>query len=307
MQCTSPIYLASRNIFVPCTKCISCRISYTREWSVRLMNEYETSNGKACFITLTYSNENLPSDLSLHKDELQRFFKRLRKKLGEHKIKYYACGEYGDKNHRPHYHAIIFNLSIMDAFLLLPDIWTKGFFDIQPVFYESCKYVTGYVMKKYNGQKAKEVYGEKQIPFRLSSLGLGKQYAIEYKENIMKNNGVYINGKNCGLPKYYKNKYLEEIYKNELPDFQEFIKDEADLNHYKDVIKNMSFYKQIIDKAKENQENEKQAYKKFIDNYNPDKIVNNSQYLSFQYWQRSVNKLRDLTIKAKCSLKQRRL
>ena len=71
------------------------------------MTEEAKLHKENCFITLTYNNNNLPKYKSLVKKELQDFFKRLRKKYGEG-IRYYACGEYGPKGKRPHYHAIIF-------------------------------------------------------------------------------------------------------------------------------------------------------------------------------------------------------
>ena len=43
--------------------------------------------------------------------------KRLRKKKGANQnqpIRYYQCGEYGDKFGRPHYHAILFNTNFRD-------------------------------------------------------------------------------------------------------------------------------------------------------------------------------------------------
>ena len=57
------------------------------------------------------------------KKHFQNFYKKLRKKV-PHKpyikkdgttgyksnIKYYACGEYGTNNHRPHYHVVDFPL-----------------------------------------------------------------------------------------------------------------------------------------------------------------------------------------------------
>ena len=46
--------------------------------------------------------------MTLQKSDLQKFFKRLRKKTHE-KISYYAVGEYGDNTQRPHYHIILFN------------------------------------------------------------------------------------------------------------------------------------------------------------------------------------------------------
>ena len=34
------------------------------------------------------------------------------KVLGERRIKYFACGEYGNNTHRPHYHAIIYGVGL---------------------------------------------------------------------------------------------------------------------------------------------------------------------------------------------------
>lgn len=314
MQCTSPILLLKQGIRVPCMHCVSCRISYSREWAVRLMNEFETSHNKGCFITLTYDDEHLPKDNGLHKDDLQKFFKRLRKRLGEHKIKYYACGEYGDKEQiymspgakkphgRPHYHAIIFNLSVMDCSILLPDTWTFGFFKIMPVFYESCKYVTGYVMKKYNGEMAEENYGIAQTPFRLSSLGLGKSYALEHREKIISDLGVQQGGKNKGFPKYYQSLFEKQ-------DIGDYLKDMTDFEQYKlkqSYNKNCPWKKAIKTRAIDRDTEEKEAYNEWLNVTNPDEVCNwplerycNSNFVA---WQRNVAKLRDLTVKAKASL-----
>lgn len=68
------------------------------------MRRYEYSY----FVTLTYSNLTLPRNENgvptLSKSDLQKFFKRLRKRIS---FKYFAVGEYGEDKGRPHYHAII--------------------------------------------------------------------------------------------------------------------------------------------------------------------------------------------------------
>lgn len=303
MQCTSPVWLKDKGLYVPCNHCISCRIAYAREWSVRLMNEYETSFGKGSFITLTYSDDNLPSDMSIHKDELQRFFKRLRKKLGKHKIKYYACGEYGEKGHRPHYHAIVFGLSVMDMSIVLPDCWKLGFYKIMPVYYESCKYVCQYVMKKYNGDVAKEVYGDKEIPFRLSSLGLGKDYALKYRDEILSQGGVRMSGINKGLPKYYKILYERDDMLDCAQYWTENNLDPEDFKVLKEKTKKeLDWRKAIIDKAIESKAEEQKAFEDWYSEFKPDDIVENCVLTPFDVWSRQVNKLRDLTVKAKCSL-----
>jgi hypothetical protein len=40
--------------------------------------------------------------------------KRLRKKIQPLKIRFFHCGEYGDKTRRPHYHALIFGYGFPD-------------------------------------------------------------------------------------------------------------------------------------------------------------------------------------------------
>lgn len=104
------------------------------------------------FLTLTYDTRKVPLTkngyMSLSKTEyeyviakkgkrkgqlkrkqisshLQQFFKLLRKAQcgnGKSPIKYYACGEYGSKFNRPHYHVILFNAKIE----LIQDCWQHG-------------------------------------------------------------------------------------------------------------------------------------------------------------------------------------
>ena len=90
---------------IPCGKCISCKLSYAKEWALRIYHEvqYHPLN---CFLTLTYDEEHLPDDKSVHRTEVVNFVKRLRKHISKEKpglkIKVFYCGEYGDKRSRPH-------------------------------------------------------------------------------------------------------------------------------------------------------------------------------------------------------------
>lgn len=150
-------------VTVPCGRCTSCRLEHSRQWAVRCMHEAQMHDGNS-FITLTYAPEHLPEDYSVHKEELQKFFKRLRKNTGI-KLRYFACGEYGDENRRPHYHAIIFGYDFPDRELytktrtgdllyrspLLEKTWKYGFSLIGGVSFESAAYVARYVMKKRKG------------------------------------------------------------------------------------------------------------------------------------------------------------
>lgn len=202
MQCTKPIWLKFDKMFVPCGKCRSCRISRSREWTVRMMHELD-SHESAIFLTLTYDPEHMPEDEAIDKRSLQLCLKRIRKRLGERKIKYYASGEYGEQYGRPHYHAIIYGLTPNDR-EIIQESWPYGMIHIGTVTYDSARYVADYIQKDDRASK----YGDRQPPFALQSQGLGKQYALRNQVQLREDLGGTIFGRPTGLPRYYK-KILE--------------------------------------------------------------------------------------------------
>ena len=131
------------NITLPCGQCMSCRISRSKQWAIRCVHEAEQWE-QNCFITLTYNPEHLaiktkecekcpiykkrdPNETcaegSICKRDFQLFMKRLRKKFTGYEpvpgtnrfpIRYFHCGEYGEKLRRPHHHACIFNFQYPD-------------------------------------------------------------------------------------------------------------------------------------------------------------------------------------------------
>lgn len=163
-------YDAVDGIPFPCGQCLPCRINKRRVWTLRLMLE-SYLHEHSSFITLTYSEDNLPYDQeyrpTLCKRDFQLFLKRLRKRFGHAEVRYYGCGEYGEKSARPHYHAIIFGLSPAEldpAWLLyegksgrdfhrhrsspLFDLWQYGIVHVGECSRQSIQYVAGYVTKK---------------------------------------------------------------------------------------------------------------------------------------------------------------
>lgn len=154
---------------LPCGRCIGCRLERSRQWAVRCVHEaslYERN----CFITLTYAPEHLPADGSLNKSHFQKFMKRLRKKYGAG-VRYFHCGEYGEKNRRPHYHACLFNFDFPDRELwsvrdgvrldvsqALQELWPFGFSTVGDVTFESAAYVARYITKKITGDMADKHY-----------------------------------------------------------------------------------------------------------------------------------------------------
>lgn len=95
----------------------------------------------ACWSTLTYDDDHLPP--TLEKRHLQLFFKRLRKLR---KVRFLACGEYGEITYRPHYHAILYGIEYGDA--AVQKAWPYGFAQTHVLRDEAIAYVAGYVSKK---------------------------------------------------------------------------------------------------------------------------------------------------------------
>ena len=123
---------------VPCGRCLDCRANRVNSWFVRLNSELSCSSS-AYFCTLTYGETEIPYSSNgyptLHVPDFQRFIKRLRKcETGSRAIKYFAVGEYGTQTHRPHYHAIIFNVTDPE---LINKAWGLGHVHVGSVKDES--------------------------------------------------------------------------------------------------------------------------------------------------------------------------
>lgn len=93
----------------PCGKCSECHYCSVTEFESRILME-AASFPEMYFFTLTYDDKHLPSE-GLRKSDMIKFNKRLRfrvyKELGV-RVRLVYCGEYGKKNHRPHYHGLMF-------------------------------------------------------------------------------------------------------------------------------------------------------------------------------------------------------
>lgn len=166
-----------KRLEVPCGHCMQCRLNHAREWSARIMAEAKMSE-RNCFITLTYSPENLPKNGQLVKRHYQLFMKNLRSKYSGHQpiyglkssngrnpIRYYMCGEFGEQTSRPHYHACLFNFKPYDLKYsstnrqgdklytseTLTKLWGLGQVWIGELTSQSADYVARYVTKKFKG------------------------------------------------------------------------------------------------------------------------------------------------------------
>lgn len=140
-------------LVLPCGKCLGCQMDKAKEWTLRCRLEMQ-QHKHAAFITLTYDDEHCPRRLK--KPDLQRWFKRLRKAIAKQKdgddgaarlLRYFACGEYGETNQRPHYHALVFGASEADR-ATVDRTWGMGRTQCVPVTPQRIAYVAGYVQKK---------------------------------------------------------------------------------------------------------------------------------------------------------------
>jgi len=135
-----------------------------------------------CFITLTYRSKHectpqqlkdghyVPDDYSLNKKHFQKFIRRLRKHFPQ-TVRYFHCGEYGDENLRPHYHACLFNCDFADQIqwretegiityssAVLEKLWPYGFATVGELNYETAAYTAAYILKKVNGKASNDEY-----------------------------------------------------------------------------------------------------------------------------------------------------
>lgn len=188
---------------VPCGKCHECRSARSAGWAFRLEQEMKL-HLESHFITLTYNDENLNwvgDEPTLSKNDLQRYWKRVRKRLGKSRVKYYACGEYGTTTLRPHYHAVVFGAPPA----VLEDCWSDGNIFFGDVSSASIRYVTNYLCKSPNTN-----LGNRLPEFALMSKGLGKNYLtpqmIRWHEENLANYCVGLGGVKMRLPRYYKDR-----------------------------------------------------------------------------------------------------
>lgn len=266
-----------QSLEVACGQCLGCRLDRSRMWAMRIVHEttlYECGYG-SCFVTLTYRTKSgcsrkqlergyhVPDDWSLDLSHFQKFMKRLRKAYSDRKIRFFHVGEYGAVcRHgleacpigctvgRPHYHAILFNVSFddMEPFsqkgeqvyytsAKLEALWKYGFVQVGEVTFQSAAYTARYCMKKINGKRQDEhyrsvdEYGEvHQVLPEYATMsrrpGLGQGWFEKYKADCFPADDVPVPGEGVikKVPRYY-----EKLFELEAPEVLESVKDSRKL------------------------------------------------------------------------------
>ena len=190
MKCCRPVLVPvnftgkQHFMSVPCGKCIACRVNRSEELAGRITRELEMryKNGdSAYFLTFTYSDENLPSDRSLSKKVVTLLMRRL--KRAARVSSYFFCGEYGNVNERPHYHAILTTdeASEMKFYDICKSVWPYGFIYIKRAHNHSAKYISKYVVKADD-----RIYQGRQPCFIQSSLRYGTSDRVKQSYEVRK-------------------------------------------------------------------------------------------------------------------------
>lgn len=188
------------------------------------------------FLTLTYRDECLESPKLIY-SHWQTFIKDLRSHVAYKNpfngpIGTMVTGEYGEKNKRPHWHAILFNYVPDDAkkyritdrdeqiftSRLIDDIWGRNDPEKHPsqfgeVTLESAGYVARYAAKKLvHGHDTEHEFHP--VHRTSSRNAIGKSWIELYWKHTFENGYIILpNGSRAKIPRYY-----EDWFKKNHPD-----------------------------------------------------------------------------------------
>lgn len=243
----NPRYALSRTpIPIACGQCVGCKLEYSRQWGIRCVHEIQM-HPRSCFLTLTYKPSELPKYGNLQPKHLKIFMKALRRKFGPG-IRFFACGEYGDKKGRPHFHVILFNHDFDDKIIWKPrtndrnvsyrskdleKLWKRGHSEIGEANFDSACYIGRYITKKITGKMADQHYehidentGEviqlRPEFLRMSIMpGIGTEFYEKFYKSIYPIDKINLRG---GIilkpPKFYDKKY-QKTHPKEFLEIQE--------------------------------------------------------------------------------------
>lgn len=227
----------SQAIDVDCGQCINCRLNKQAELALRMELE-SRMHAFSAFATLTYADEHLPTGGTLDPRHLQLFLKRFRRQverasLGA-RVRFVACGEYGSKGKRPHYHAILYmgDFEMPESYHwrttprgdrvyrseFLEKAWPFGMCEFGAVTTESCRYVARYQVKRLTGDKAsdylwrhdndsgKEWYVAPEFTRMSTVPGIGAPFLAAYPRDVIGSDGktgVVLYGRHQAMPRYF--------------------------------------------------------------------------------------------------------
>lgn len=232
MLCASP-YISIAGRAHGCGRCLPCLFNRRRLWTIRNCLENRLHSDSS-YVTLTYSDDELPliekKTPTLLPAHYQLWLKRLRtewhrRQLHEvnlealrrrvsvpkpttRKLRYFMVGEYGEKDGRPHYHALVYGLptclrggthrpaehrgrpiwwTCCPNCILVGKTWGRGDIVLGTVAINSIQYVCQYVTKKMtHGQDPRLVDGQEPEFARMSlKPGIGRDAMWDVASSFM--------------------------------------------------------------------------------------------------------------------------
>lgn len=152
-------------------------------------------------------------------------------------LRYYYGGEYGEKYHRPHYHACLFGIDWKDkkhiqttagGFKLytsetLAKLWPHGQHTISELTWATAAYTARYILKKITGTKQKQHYEridtdtgeiiklEPEFNDMSRKPGIGHHWLQKWNKDVYKEttSGVRVRGNLTQPPRYYDKLYTK--------------------------------------------------------------------------------------------------
>lgn len=221
---------------VPCGKCLNCLANRRAEWIARLKAEYHASSF-GLFVTLTNDDEHMNyvdivnestgevfKKQAPDKRTIQLFLKRLRKKLGKDKIRYFIISEYGDHTLRSHYHGLFFFKDIPhDKYLydIFNECWHNGFIKFGDITDASITYVTKYTLKLSGYPLG--INDNFMLCSRRPAIGSEVIMHQMEIDNVPKGNitQIHLYGMSARLPRLYRDKLAKRLEELNI-DIEEF-------------------------------------------------------------------------------------
>lgn len=211
-----PRHGAVEPILVGCGTCDGCRIRRARDYAIRCALEASVHD-VSCWVTLTYDDEHLPPSLS--RSDLSGFVKRLRRRVEPHRFRFFASGEYGERTHRAHYHAILFGLRDEPR---VQECWDFGYTREDYLAPAAIAYVAGYCAKKLGWASERQTRvdartGERYVwqpPFLQMSLkpGIGawaRKHSADWRDS------AYWQGRKVAVPRFLHQSWLDKASERE--------------------------------------------------------------------------------------------
>jgi len=222
----------------PCRKCLPCRLNIGREKAIRCWHESQFHED-SIFLTLTYDDDHV-GDGRLNYLDFQLFMKSLREKVTRNitdkelrdklYISYMVTGEYGEKNKRQHWHAIIFNYRPYDSKYhyttdrgeevytseALRALWKRGNIEYGSVTIDSASYVARYAAKKLVHGKDKD-HRFHPVHKQSSWRAIGKTWIETYWKQTFRDGYIILpNRSKAGIPRYYQDWFRKNHFEQYL-------------------------------------------------------------------------------------------